>query len=776
MRGNALVSVVREDLRRSKTVSAVIASFVAAAALLSSTAAGLAVSLAGSVDDLMTRARTPHFMQMHTGPLDGARLAAFAASAPGAEAYRAAEFLNLDGELMAFDGRSLGDSLQDNGLCEQGVDFDLLLDLDGNPIVPADGEIYAPVCYLRDGTIAAGARATVAGRPFRVAGFLRDSMMNSPLASSKRFLVSPRDFAALRPFGRIEYLIEFRLSDPEKLASFEAAYAAAALEANGPTLSHSLFRAMNALSDGVLIALLLLMGALVSAIAFLCVRFTLLAKIEEDAREIGVMKAIGLRTADISRMYRAKYAVLALAGSLAGWVLSIPLSSRLSESARVTMGVGAGASWAAAAGALGSLAAFLSVVAYVSFALRRFRSISAAAAIRFGSARGDPERSRLVRLGRGAFRDANVFLGVADVLSRKRIYATMLVVLALAVFVALVPNNLRTTLSSPGFCRYLGVGDCDIRMDVQQTDGVAVKASSLAAALAGDPEVARAVALVTVAFPMAEGEGEGRSLKVELGDHSAFPVAYSSGRAPEGDGEIALSALNADELGRGVGDSVSLVVAGKRRDLAVSGLYSDITNGGRTAKASFAPPDGEAMWAVACVSLADGVDATAKRDALGREFPFAKVSVIGEYVRGTFGTTIDAVRAASAVALAVSLAIAALVTALFARMLVAMDATSIAALKAIGFRRRDIAIQYFSRSALVLALGVLSGTLAANTVGESIAGAAIASFGATTFDFAVDPVAAFLAYPLAFALAVAAASAAGSSGAGRLRVPENIKE
>lgn len=776
MRGSALIGIVREDFRRSKTVSAVIVAFVAAASLLSSSSAFLAVSLAGSVDDLMTRARTPHFLQMHAGPLDADRLASFAAGTANVAAYRAAEFLNVDGARMVFGGRSLADSLQDNGLCVQGTGFDMLLDLDGTPIAPADGELYAPVCYLRDGTIKLGAEASIAGRPFRVAGFLRDSIMNSPLASSKRFLASDRDFAALKSAGRIEFLIEFRLTDPSGLASFETAYAASGLEANGPTVTYPLFRAMNALSDGVLIALLMLMGALVTAIAFLCVRFTLLAKIEEDAREIGVMKAIGLRAADIAGLYRAKYAFLALAGSAIGWAGSLILSDRLSEGARVSMGVGSGAAWGPAAGALGSLATLLAVIVYVSALLRRFRAISAASALRFGSARIGSSNSRFLRLGRGGLRDANLFLGLADVLSRKKIYATMLVVLVLAVFVALVPRNLLTTLSSPGFCRYLGVGDCDIRIDVQQTDGVADKAATVAALLANDPEIRRVASFVTVAFAMPDGEDEGKTLKVELGDHTAFPVAYSAGRAPAGDGEIALSALNSGELGKGVGDRIVLVVAGERREFAVSGLYSDITNGGKTAKASFAPPDGEAMWAVECIALDDGVSASAARARLAGDFPFAKVSVIDEYVRGTFGTTIDAVSSASTVALCVALAIAALVTALFARMLVAMDAPSIAALKAIGFRDNDIRVQYFSRSAAVLALGIVAGTVAANTVGESIVGAAIASFGASTFGFTVDPIAAYLVCPLAFALAVAVATAAGSSRAGLISVPENIKE
>ena len=44
--------------------------FVAAAAMLVSLAAILMVILSGALDTLMTKAKSPHFMQMHSGEID----------------------------------------------------------------------------------------------------------------------------------------------------------------------------------------------------------------------------------------------------------------------------------------------------------------------------------------------------------------------------------------------------------------------------------------------------------------------------------------------------------------------------------------------------------------------------------------------------------------------------------------------------------------------------------------------------------------------------------
>src|SRR5690606_13703957 len=75
--------------------------------------------------------------------------------------------------------------------------------------------------------------------------------------------------------GSVEYLIEFRLKDTADIGAFEAAYASAGLEANGPAVTYSLFIMINALSDGLMIAVILLVSLLVVAIALMCIRFTL---------------------------------------------------------------------------------------------------------------------------------------------------------------------------------------------------------------------------------------------------------------------------------------------------------------------------------------------------------------------------------------------------------------------------------------------------------------------------------------------------------------------
>ncbi|RST58699.1 ABC transporter permease [Siminovitchia terrae] len=768
--------IIRNDISKSKLITLTTTIFVAVAAALVALSGILVVNLSGAIDTLMKQAKTPHFMQMHSGDIDTVRLADFAEQNSHVDEFQVSEFLNVDGAKIVIDGTSLADNIQDNGFSTQSEKFDYLLDLDGNVINVSDGEIYVPVGYLKDGTAKAGDTLVIDGKKFTVAGFLRDSQMNSLLASSKRFLVSKNDYAAIKGFGNTEYLIEFRLKDLSEISTFETAYTSAGLEANGPTITYPLFKMLNAISDGLMIAVILLLSALVVAIALMCIRFTLLAKIEDDYREIGVMKAMGLRVSDIKKIYLAKYAVIAAAGSVLGLALSFVFRGMLLENIRLYMGESDHSSFAFLFGIIGILLVFFAIIAYVNAVLRRFRKISATEAIRFGTSQEKTVGAKRFTLSGNRLFNTNIFLGIKDVLARKKLYATMLVVLMISAFIIIVPQNLYNTISSKSFTTYMGIGNSDMRIDIQQTDNMSKKAEEIIKTLNSDHAISKYAVLTTKTFNIRLEDGTEERLKIELGDHSIFPVDYSEGAAPGSEDEIALSVMNADELNKKVGEIITLVNEGEERNFTVSGIYSDITNGGKTAKAVFTDNSADIMWYVICAELSDQSLIGSKVSEYTDRFDYAKISDIDEYIEQTYGSTINSVGKASFASIVVALMITVLVTLLFMRMLLAKDRYSIAVMKSLGFTNFDITVQYISRSVFILVVGVVFGTLLANTLGEVLAGAVISSFGASTFKFVVDPLSAYLLSPLMMMCSVLIATIIGTSNAGEIKIAQNMKE
>ena len=134
---------------------------------------------------------------------------------------------------------------------------------------------------------------------------------------------------------------------------------------------------------------------------------------------------------------------------------------------------------------------------------------------------------------------------------------------------------------------YMGIGENDFSIHLAQTQSTDVlqAAADISAALAADEKIERYTVLSGMVFSMPAKDGRMERLRVDLGDHIAFPVMYSQGGAPTTDWEIALSSLNAEELVKKCrGDKLTLIVDGEEKHMTVCGIYSDITNAGKTAK------------------------------------------------------------------------------------------------------------------------------------------------------------------------------------------------
>ncbi len=768
--------IIKNDIRKSKLITITTVLFVVIAAMMVSLAAILLVSLSGAVETLMNQAKTPHYMQMHAGEIDIERLTSFAEQNNNVDQFQVVEFLGIDASELLFNGQTLTGSVMDNGFSTQNDSFDYLLDLEGNVIQVSDGEVYIPVFYWKDGIADVGDKLTVHGMEFTVAGLLRDSQMNSALAMSKRCLISENDYAVLREYGNVEYLIEMRVKDISALGLLEADYFAAGLESNGPMVTYANFKAMNGLTDGLMVGIILLVAMIVVAIAFLCIRFTLLAKIEDDYREIGVMKAIGLRVSDIKKLYLSKYMVLSAGACILGFVLSFFFRGKLTENIRLFLGESSAASFAPFFGMLGVLLVFLSIAAYVNGVLGQFRKIPATEALRFGAAQERRGGAAYFRLSGNRFLSTNVFLGVKDVLTQKKLYVTMLAVLIACSFIILVPQNVFNTISGKNFMTYMGIGGCDFRFDIQQTDNIPEKTAEIVEAVKQDRNITSYSVLTSRIYTVLMEDGTEERLKIELGNHNIFPISCSEGRLPESQNEMSLSALSADALGKRAGDSITLVSEGGNRVLTVSGIYSDFTNGGKTAKAVFDDDTAEIMWSIVNAKLADSSMADQVVLGYAARYPDVKVTSVDDFMEQMYGATIRSVGLASHVALVVALLITILVTLLFIKMLIAKNRYSIAVMKASGFTNGDFKVQYAARSILVLLIGILLGVILANTLGEALTVMTTSSFGVTSLQLQINPVSAYLLCPLMMIVATLFATMLGTSGIGRVTISENIKE
>lgn len=737
--------LIRSSLEKNRLVSAFMAAFLVLSAALLSGALILTLGVLGTVESFMESARAPHFMQMHLGPLDEARMQTFVDGRDDVMAWEIIEFLNVQNSQLRFDGQTLDTEIQQTGFVTQPEEMDFLLSPDGDVIHPEPGEIYVPYFYEGKYGLEPGDEVifdTDAGRMvFTVAGAFRDSQMNSALASSKRLLISDADYAEVsqREGTSPEYLISFRLESPGDAAAFEADYFAADLEANGPSLTWALYRLMNSINDGITVMLFIMMSLIILLIAFLCIRYTLLTTMEEDLREIGVMKALGIRDAVVGSIYVGKYRLLLGGGAALGFIISLLARNAILANVQRNMGEVNNPVLGVIAGAAGALLLYGASMLYVRRVLRRLRTITPLHALQGGGGLDASKRRPKPVLHPTTGRGVNLKMAWANIRRSPSRHLTILAVACLITLTLLVPFRFGSTARSADFVTYMGIGQYDLRIDLMGRDDAPAVADAITAALAGDERIDRIEVYTQEIETAITAEGDATPLRIDYGDPAAFPLRYGNGRAPETVSEIGLSGINAERLDVSVGDTVTVIGGDGEVVFTVTGTYQDVTNGGKTAKALPGPTmDAETPDMMIAIEAAAGASLDDIRDSITQVAADVQVIDTGTYVRQMMGDMIAVMDTIAWVFAVVAVLIAALMAGLSIRLMQVQERRSNAVQGALGFTSRHLRGQYLTRIMLMMSVGVAIGIVLATPVGNLVGNAIFATVGVSGLTLKFD--------------------------------------
>lgn len=754
------IRMLKNDLKRSRVITATLFLFILLAAMLVSGAVSIILTLSGSMDTLLEKSSVPHLCQLHAGAIDQSELDEFTRQHDDLiKSQQTVELLGINGAAIYIgdSDSSQADSVTENSFVKQSTAFDYLLDTNNEKLAVTDGQIAVPVYYMQKYSLQIGDKIRIIDnsfeKEFTITAFLRDSIMNPSMITSKRFLISDNDWESLgQQMGEIEYMIEFQVYDVDRLQELETLYQDSALPQKGTAMTYSLAKVINALSDGIAASVIILIALMLLLIAGLCLRFTILTTIEEDYREIGVMKAVGISGKDIRKLYMVKYTALSAAACFCGYVLAMAAGNLFTANITLYMGAADKTIWNFILPIAGSALVFLGIVLFCRMVLRRFRRISALEALRTGVMSGNYRPSGKNTLSQSPVKDVNIFLGIKEVLGHFPVYGLLCFVFVLSAFLMIIPLNFLNTLQSPSFVTYMGAGKCDLRVDLQQTKDIVARYEDTEAYLQKDPDVAKYSVLFTNSFKVQNDEGEYDNMKVEVGDFSIFPLEYTDGHAPQKENELALSSMNAEEYHKKPGDTMTFLVGGRERQMTVCGIYQDVTNGGKTAKAVIPFDMAQVIWFTANIDLNPGVSLEDKQYEYSRMFQPAKVTDVSEYVNQTLGGIISQLRLVVKCAFLLAIAVSALITALFFKMLITKESGQIAIMKSLGFTTKHISRQYLTRALLVLVTGEILGVLAASLLGERLASLLIS--GISSMHFVVNPLSAYVLCPLSLAVTV----------------------
>lgn len=751
---------LKNDFKTNQSINLALLLFMIFSVILAVSSMLMAVQTFTSIRALYETAQPPHFLQMHKGDLNEELVNKFMVDHEFVTYNQTVTMIDIYGENLTVIGEkgtyNLSDLRLDIGLVKQNKEKDLLLNSNHEIVNLHEGEIGIPVILKGMFPMNIGDKVILVHNDvkmeFVIKEFVLDSLMNSTMASSTRMLLSNTDFDKLYgKVGELEYLIQAYFTDKNDASAFRTAYENAGLPVNGQGVTYTMIFLLSAMTDIVTVFVLFLVSVLLIIVSFICVKFTIMAALEEEVREIGTMKAIGLLFSDIRDLYLNKYKVLALMGVTLGSIIAFISSNAVTNHISTTFGNG-GLSFLAILLSLSvAFIVYLLIIHYCKKILKRIRNLSVVDALVSG--KGFEKSTGAIKDGlhRSKKLPVNLLVAFREVFYKFKNWAVVFIVMLIVVLMIMVPVNLLNTFEAPDFITYMGSSLEDILIEVETGENLDLNYHKVKQLIEKDPSVENYHEYRTIRIKTTDSSNQLMNIDIDVGFNAGNELQYLTGGAPQGERELAISFINADEMGLETGSTVDLLMDGSKVKFTVSGVYQDVTSGGKTAKSKYD------FTGIAPHKYSLSVNLIENAHVKNKAVEWASMLGAGitvdpmeEFIDQTLGGVSRQLKTIVFSIVIIGACLAMLITVLFLKLRLVKDLSETAVLKAIGFSGKDLNRQYMIKVGFASMLGILAGTIATGLLGEKIVNVALgtAGLGVKKVHLITNPLMQYLFVPL----------------------------
>ncbi|MDD6328664.1 MAG: ABC transporter permease [Lachnospiraceae bacterium] len=769
--------ILKKDLKRKKSMNVILLIFVMlATAFISSSINNLSVVLDGTnyffeqagIDDYMIITMRANY---EADASNEEQIDAYLKENEYVDSFSADDTLFLGKSNFAFpDGRKV--DLINSILCNSvHIEQQKFFDMQDKEITDIpDGKIYIPRQFKENNDLKKGDKLIVKSsngfeKTFEIIDSFKDAFLGSDMMGTSRILLSDNDFECLMKESNLPYGMIFSIEASDAKA-FENDY-------NKQDVSQ-LFNCSKGMikityaMDMVVAAILLVVSLCLIIISAVMLRFIIVFTINEDYKEIGIMKAIGIRDSGIRKLFVVKYCMLAVVGAVFGFVISIPFAQALIKQAIKGI-IAKKSSGGLLIPAVVSIAVALVIMLLAYASTRRIKKLTPMDAIRNGNNGERFKRKGLFELKKSHMRPTS-FMACNDVVNEFRKYIALFITSIVGVWLVVMPANTINTLRSREIGKWFSVQDCDawICDDCASTecmtDGTKEAFEDYLATIENTLEkngvpVEKIFMEVMFKVKISKGDTSFRSLAMQGINTDTEGYMYDKGYAPKYIDEVALAKTTANAIDAGIGDIVTISILGEEKQFMVTGLYQSMTNLGegirfhQDAKLDFSDVSGVVGVQVIFKDQDHIEEYLEKAKEL---FPEGRVENMQDFIAGMIGGVSKLVDL-KILLLAVVTAIIILVVVLMQKMFLIKERGEIGMIKAVGFSDRAIITWQTKRISLVLACGVLIGTITGTPFSQITSGQVFKIMGASKIKFQINYLEVYVLYPIAILLITIAA-------------------
>ena len=720
--------ILKKDLKRKRAMNVILLVFIMLASMFMSSGVSNIITVTTALDSYFEMADVPDYWVMSENRSTDKDINGTLENASAIDEFSIEEFVRVSRSNITQEGGSLNDSNINQILVLQSDrDMGINYFLDDGSILKSvpKGMIYAVRYTENNMGLKTGDKITVkiegVNREFTFAGGFKDAVCGTELMGIKRFIINGEDFDEYMSDETIKntyggkFLYIHTAGLDKTLSQIADISDDFTFSAGTETLNKAY------IFDMIITGLILVVSIILIIISFAVLRFTIAFTLSEEFREIGVMKAIGIRNIKIRGLYLTKYLAISVVGAAIGLVFSYPFGKMLMNLSTNSIIISVQNTVF-----VNIICAVLTAAVILLFCLGctgRVSKMSPIDAIRNGQTGERFRKKSIMSLGRSKL-GGTAFLAANDIVSSPKRYAVIILTFFLCTSLLIILSNATSSLKSGKLLKYFGQADCHIVTDIgdeamkfMTEDGhekVKNYLEDMEQTLAENDMPAECMTEYYIYSMIRYGECESKAAILQGTGTTPDMYEYSEGIPPQNSGEIAVTTLLAKKLGAEIGDTVTVhYTTGEKTEYIITALYQSMINQGISVRVhtdcdiNYITSSGSPGTQIKFTDAPDDKEVLRRIEKIKELYPkFSSVKTAGVSVSDMTGVggAIDAVKKMSAV---LTVILAALITVLIERSFIAKEQAEIALMKAIGIRNAKIYEQHTLRFFISAAAAVL---------------------------------------------------------------------
>ena len=323
------LNILKKDLKRKKTMNVILLIFVMLSAMFMASSTNNIIAVTSGLDTFFEQAGMADHYVLALDSKDN-NLNKALDKLDSTTEYKSEDIFFSLGSNVEVNGETMNDL--DKTALVMSVDNRKLsyFSPDNEEITEVEkGKAYISGPFASEANIEVGDKFTLVigehSLEFEYLGRAKDALLGSDFMGNPRFILNDADYKYLsedeeaQNFDGSVYYIN--TTDTAAVESAVGEQSGIILSVDNSTIETTYIMSM------IVAALLLIVSLFLIIVSFVVLKHTIGFTIAEEFREIGVMKAIGMKNSSIRALYLIKYFTITLLGSAIGFGLSIPFQN-----------------------------------------------------------------------------------------------------------------------------------------------------------------------------------------------------------------------------------------------------------------------------------------------------------------------------------------------------------------------------------------------------------------------------------------------------------------